>query len=517
MRHFLKLSLLIIPIVIFLTSLQVIKEKDTDWFAAGYDPSYAYLYNSLNIATFRLVGHFDHPGTTMQVAGAVVLWGTWITTGDKQLSLTESVLSDPEHYLRVLNNSTALFASLVMLLLGILLYHSTKKLWIALLFQISPFISGMILYNGFTRTSQESMLMTGSLLMAALAILWLYSEADKHRKLLLYFGIASGFGLASKIIFAPLMLLPLIIFRSKKERVRYLKISAISFIGFTLPIITLYPRMGWWFIRLFIHSGIYGSGSATVIEPLSYFSALKELIITEKYFSVIWLLIFTTIIVRIIREGRKTGRDTLLLSAILIVQTLGFFITAKHPKAAYLLPYECLSVTGIIIIIGMILSGVRSNVLKYSFIILAVPFSCIFFINHGLASIKRLYSTNGNPAYVAAWNKVNTEADIIIGVNPGPSPIAAAYFGNTYSWNHYGLTLNKLYPHYYILDTYKNRLTNFNGDIINEVDISKGNQVVAIIGADLSIIKPLKGEEGTEEVINFIPGKLEICITKPIK
>jgi len=508
------LALSVIPLISLITSLGIIKEREKVWYAGDYDPSYAYLYNSLNIATFRLVGHFDHPGTPMQITGSVILWGTWLLSTDHSNTLTEDVISNPEYYLRSLNISTAILTALILLLLSVLIWEKTRQFWIAFLFQLSPFISGMILYNGFTRTSQESMLLMASLMIAATCLLWFLIDENKGKKNLLMFGIISGFGLASKIIFAPLLIIPLIIYKPLADKMKFIKYAILSFFIFTIPIIPLYPRMGWWFIKLFIHSGIYGTGSVTVIEPTSYLQALGNLIVSEPVYSVFYLIVFIGTAALLLSKwitGKPWNKETILLAAILLTQTIGFLITAKHPKSSYLLPYEALSITAFIIILSFLFARIQSKISRgIAITIVIIPLS-IFLITYGLDSRNKLFSTDTNQGYEKAWMKTVSEADAVIGINPGPSPIAAAYFANTYSWNHYGNLLSRLYPKYYIFDTYKSQLTTFDGKSVN-IDVIKATHgnTIAIIGADVDQLRYLVKSDVKFEVINYIPEKVEV-------
>lgn len=511
------LVLIIIPYAIFQISLNEINDREKDWYGAGYDPSYAYLYNSLNVATFRLVGHFDHPGTPMQITGAVILHITWLIADRNSETLTEDVLSNPEYYLRILNIATAVISSLFLWLIAILLQRKTKSLWIALLFQMSPFISGVILYNGFLRTSQESMLMVASLAFAAYCLIWLFDNGNTPKKKhLMVFGIISGFGLASKMIFAPLILIPLMLFRNKPDMKRLLVTTIISFIIFTLPIVPLYPNMGWWVIRLFIHSGIYGTGSMTVVEPGSYVQSLKELILSEPLFLMIFIISVVFLISVIIDKVRTkkwfSQKEYVLILAIVLTQTLGFIITAKHPKASYLLPYECLSMTILIILFNNLLSRVNNNYLKYSVQSIVTLSLIITLFSYGIQRRNTLYTIEENNEYEEAWQFADKNGDIVIGVNPGPSPIAAAFFGNTYSKYHYGEALSGIYPKYYIFDTYKNKLTNFNGVGI-DLHLAAGRcKTITVIGSNIEDVIPLMKADLPVKIEKFIPGKAEVGI-----
>lgn len=505
-----------IPFCIFYFSLGSIKDREKDWYGAGYDPSYAYLYNSLNVATFRLIGHFDHPGTPMQITGAVILPFAWMFHDNGGKSLTEDVLGNPEYYLRVLNISTAVIASLCLFLLGVFLLSKTDKYWIAQLFQLTPFVTGIILYNGFMRTSQESMLLIASLSLAAICLVWLLNNTIAERRLLLIFGIISGFGLASKIIFAPLVLIPFFLFETARQRKQFLKIAVISFILFTLPAIPRYPNMAWWIIRLFIHSGIYGSGSMTIIEPVSYFSSFKGLLMNEPvYLAFFAISLLTALILLFGKAFLKnwfSNKELKLTVLIVIAQTLGYILTAKHPKTAYLLPYECLSFIPLILVINNLTSKLNSKVARSLSITVAVVISGIILIPHGFNERNKLFTLEENENYEQAWQFTIQKGNVVIGINPGPSPVAAAFFANTYSSNQYGTILTKLYPKYYIFDTYKQRLTNFEGEEVYLSFLKSNCSSIAVIGSNLEDFEPLLNGNQFADTEKFIPGKAEVGI-----
>jgi hypothetical protein len=484
------LTLSVIPLITLTSSLNIVQERQDEWYGSGYDPSYAYLYNSLNVARFRLVGHFDHPGTPMQIIGGVILQTSWMIHPYGGSNLTEAVLTEPEYYLHILNTSVAVIGSLALLIAGFLVFLFTGNIWYGLLTQSTPYISGIILFNGFVRISQESMLMISSIALGVALIFWYFRQSNYSQKyFMLVFAIISGFGLASKIIFAPLLLIPLYLLE-KRLRLKYLKFSGISFIVFTLPIIPLYPNMAWWFIKLFIHSGIYGKGSSTVIDFHNYFISLQSLIVGERVYLYLLIITLIALITQLLRHGIKALNNrpgTKLLLAIFITQIIGFLITAKHPKLAYLLPYECLSTVSLIIILDSVLSPMHTKWLKQSINALIVLGIVVFMVRYGTQEKSKLYSSSENELYQKALSIISDKGSkhAVIGINPGPSPIAAMFFANVYSRERYSKDLEQLYPDDYIFDSYKDQLTNWNFDKLSlDALISKYNGNVLMIGDD---------------------------------
>ncbi len=462
--------LLVIPLILFITSLDTIRARDKAWYAGGYDPEYAYLFNSLNMATFRLAGHVDHPGTTMQVAGGVVLRVVWLfdKRGD---NFTDAVLAEPEHYIRILNIATAVTGSLVLLLLGWFVTTASGMVWYGILFQLTPFISGFVLFNGFARVTQEVMQMSAALAMAALALHWYFkSGAKNHLNYSLWFGVIAGFGMASKIIFFPLMLIPLILLGRWSERFRFGLFSILAFFVFTLPVIRMYPHMFHWIYRLFIHSGQYGSGSESIIDTSRYFTELVDLFkVNPRLFALfaggILAVVFLALAIWL---GKQTARKPAvrLLVAVVIAQAAGYLLIAKQPKAAYLLPYESIAAIPVIVLLHLALLPVRKPVLKSAVSgVLALVLS-FFGIKHGLELKHGLYGTDFNPEFEEVWGAATgwNEKTAVIFTNPGTSPVAGLFFGNAYSRNRYISELQRIYPDYYILDAYNNRIVHWGGE-----------------------------------------------------
>ena len=89
----------VIPFFFLLSLLPV--SKFSFW-ENKIDSDYAYLFNGLNVVnTYGDIGHFDHPGTTVQVANAVLIKFFYLIDGKKN-SLQEDVLYNPEFYLKCL-------------------------------------------------------------------------------------------------------------------------------------------------------------------------------------------------------------------------------------------------------------------------------------------------------------------------------------------------------------------------------------------------------------------------------
>lgn len=499
-RGFNALLLLAIPVLLFLTSLDTIKEREKVWYGAGYDPEYAYLFNSLNVATFRLVGHFDHPGTPMQIYGALVLQGSWLLNHQGE-SLTKDVLSNPEAYLRLLNVATALLAAISVFLAGIFILFRTGNFWYALILQVIPFLSGFILYNAFARITQEAMLMISSLALAAALADWLInSTPEKEAGYAKAFGIIGGFGMASKILFAPLLIIPFLILSNFKLRKKYLLFTAASFVIFTLPVITLYPNMAWWVIKLFIFTGQYGSGSIGLVDTLSYPQNLWWTLMANPKLALLFTggLLWITVLIIIMKSGKtlvqnKTFR---LLSATLAAMAFGYLMVAKQPKESYLLPYEMIASVLLILVIYQVGNfGFLQRVRAWIPALLTLVFAG-FVIPSGLAAKKKIYSPDKNHLWETSRLAAESvsQNSIQIFAHPASSPEAALFFGNAYSHWRYTEILKNLYPDTYIFNIAENKIVDLDNSPINPVEKLTSDKNRILIQVPMEISKTIHRE-----------------------
>lgn len=466
-------SLLVIPIILFLTSLDTIKSRDKAWYGGGYDPEYAYLFNALNIATFRQVGHIDHPGTTMQVAGGIVLQVAWMLDS-RDGSLTNAVMADPEHYIRILNVATSVIGSFALFLLAFFLYRRTKNIWFAFILQLTPFISGFVLFNGFTRVTQELMQMIAAFALAAVSLIWYFQQGEKHlKKLIILFGIISGFGMASKILFAPLLIIPFILLNTFKDKLKYILISCIAFVAFTLPIVRLYPNMLYWMYKLFIHTGQYGAGNTGVIDWSRYPDELINLFkvspVLAAIFGVSVLALFTFPLIRFVKKSCPDAKAARLLTAVVVAQAIGYLLVAKQPKESYLLPYESIAAVNVVIMVHLLLTILHHKTYRFLATGFITFLMIVAVVPYGIARKNAIYTTQRNllweNAYQMAVGSVDSTA--VIFANPGASPIVGLYFGNAYSIRRYVTDLQRLYPDYYVVSNFEGGISHWgNGHVL---------------------------------------------------
>lgn len=339
------LILIILPAFLFITS-RIIKDAQGPYYLNFSDPSYAYLISSLNLARGFNIVYTDHPGTTVQVIGAITI-KVYYLLSNKNTDLARDVLMRPEDYLLFMNGVLIMINCIILFLLGYVTFRLSNKLMLALLLQLSPFVSWEIFY-GLIIVAPDNLLVGISACFLILIVYYFYKIDEKNNTPLYFvilFAVVSGFGLATKLNFLPMIIIPLVLVKKFKNKLTFIITSAVSFLIFVYPVISNYPVFFNWLSRLAMNSGVHGTGSSNVIDKSSFFNNVI-LIFTENYlFLFAYMLIILTLSVTYL--NKKTIESSfhfafkkyrLILLTIISSMSLLVFIMSKHYNQYYLVP-----------------------------------------------------------------------------------------------------------------------------------------------------------------------------------
>jgi len=343
------------PVCFVLMAFVLNQAKGPYWLSCNLDPDYVYLLNAANLAGLKGVGHIDHPGTPVQVMGAITIRVVHaLSPSSAGADWHRDVLKRPEYYLRAINFVLVVLNSLMLLGLGLAAAvwfgHISAGLWL----QAAPFLNIVLLRFGLTRVTPEPFLLFAShALVIIMAYLFYSSKESKPRSSKLFpivvavMALVTGFGIACKITFLPLVLIPLMVLPSLRYRIYYLAGSFAGFVLFTLPIIRMYPRFFQWITLLFSHTGRYGSGSSGFISPRRYFQNILELMAHNPFFTGVFVIsIMVVVIILLSRTLRQMWVKRMvfkLTAAAVAAQAAGLLMVGKHPSDHYLLPVMVLS------------------------------------------------------------------------------------------------------------------------------------------------------------------------------
>ena len=359
------LALIILPIFFFI-GLQKYKDALGEYYLGrNYDPSYPYLTNSLNLSQFKGygVGLIAHPGTPVQEIGAVVLL---IVHSFKPVKtdLIRDVFINPEFYLNKIFQSFLLLNSIAIFLLGITVYRKMKSITDPLFLQLTPFsFYSQDIYFQLTNVSVEPILIFTILLLITAIVIYVNKSLSERYSLFysIVFGVLCGLGMATKISFFPILVIPLLLIRNIKFKVVFILITILSFFIFIFPAFSTENADGFsvWVKNLLIHSGRYGTGSVDFVETSVYLENLKSIFSKNLVFSVSYVSLLIVFILQFFTKYKSSIRSNKyfnLLCGILIAMTLQIFIVAKHYSLYYMIPSYMFTILGLFIINNIVLS-----------------------------------------------------------------------------------------------------------------------------------------------------------------
>lgn len=224
-----------------------------------FDPEHAYLFNALHVARGHAPAHWHHPGTPVQILGAAVIHGVHAAAGGGS-DLVDDVLRDPQGYLFAINRTLFGAYLLGLVAAGWVAAWATGRTLAGVLVQATPLLASSAMVSLY-HVSPEPLVLLIDLGFAALLVCHVARGPSGAPRLYPYaFGVACGVGLATRVGYLPLLLVPIVLARSWPERARFAIAVLLSLLVSLLPIWTLLPQVARWYWGLATHRGLYGKG-----------------------------------------------------------------------------------------------------------------------------------------------------------------------------------------------------------------------------------------------------------------
>jgi len=346
------LLLIILPVVFTLYSFAQKNAEGPNYNYSLADPSYVYLLNSLTMSEFESSGHTDHPGTPLQITGAVILKSYFAFFHEKD-NIAEDVIYRPESYLRVLDHTLIVFNALGLFLAGLLIFKIYKIETAAMIFQTLPFVS-ISLLEVYSLVKPENIAFFLILLQIVLIMKYVYDLNSSGKNYYIYIsGLLCGIILSLKISFLCIIILPLIIFPGIRQKAVFTGSVILVFVVSIFPVISNMEYFISWVSDLFLHSGRYGTGESTIINSNDFFKNILKIISNEKYYIITYLFIISVII--FLKFKKKDNDQTVspkekkLCTALFIAMSLQIILVAKHYSSRYMFPALILSVPALFV------------------------------------------------------------------------------------------------------------------------------------------------------------------------
>ncbi|TAN54842.1 MAG: hypothetical protein EPN26_06285 [Rhodospirillales bacterium] len=330
-----------LPMAFMLFSIIFRFHSGSFWIWHHIDPSYFYLFNGLMLGMGETPADVFHPGTPVQMLAALILRiGHPFATGDE---LARLVLADPEPFLKKISTSIILMNVVALFMLGRSAWRAFGRLLPALAAQTSPFVSMFVIKHAY-HVKPEPFLLLAATLLGALLFEAIRRQESARSCLPVGFGAVVGFGMASKLLFAPLALVPLFVLATRKAVGVYLVAVLAFFLIFLLPAIGNWDVSASYFARMAMGSGAYGAGEATVADWASYPGNLMKVFAGKLIFDIVLLLSLAALATRW-KRGLERTLSWRALEGLVLAQLVMALLVAKHPIAHYMV--AAVSVTGI--------------------------------------------------------------------------------------------------------------------------------------------------------------------------
>ena len=301
-----RVILLSIPVMVVLFATELRRVGGPYYFADNTDPAYAYLLNSTLAAQLQSPAMSQHPGATVFLTSAPLIRLTHLVTGHNPLP--DDVLLHPELYLQVISHMQVAFYGLAILFVGWMILRHTGRLTYAICMQATPLMVCSIFYYIKRASPEPIMLIVGTVLVAAV-FLYLMSDDPVLRRRWIWLQIAMvGLGMATKVTFAPLAILPLFAIKGWKSKTIYAVLSLVVFVLALFPVFATIDKFPQFMVEIIANRDLYRgqpSGQISLGEYLrQVVGFVNKLWVEETLFVVAMVVSVIAVGVTFVAGGR---------------------------------------------------------------------------------------------------------------------------------------------------------------------------------------------------------------------
>jgi hypothetical protein len=442
------------------------------------DPAYAYLMNAMTLLCGHTPRHIDHPGTTLQMLGAVVIGAMNLLRGISPVCPAADVFTRPEAYLAGIGMVLQVAIGVVLFALPARLYVLTGNLIAGLAIQAS-FLTSVTVVSQLVRVQPDVLLMPVVLGFGlALLPLGLQARPELPRDAIVS-GAILGFGLATKVTILPLFLF-VFMFGTIKAKVRFALTCFGAFVLCTIPVLSMNMRFFGWIINVAGHSGHYGEGEIG-LPPLAHMVATAlNLIVWHKteFFCAFVALALAVMLWRQRSRLDPTVRF-LLIGVVVLIAQLG--MTTKHPAPHYMIPA---------LLVMAVVSGVAAAVLgrmrsRYAagflVLLLAVGAYPVWQNWQYLRFLPKSYaaeqSANARIRKIAAQ-----ECGKLIYQDSNSDVQFALRFGDAFTEGRFRFRLAQIYPDFLLYNRGDDTFYNFSTYLGRDMPASAGDKPSCLLG-----------------------------------
>ena len=340
------LLLAVIPVVLVVLSFVMMDVRGPYNLGPNIDPEYVALYNSLNIATFQPSFYYQHPATTLQIAGAGVILAKWVMDGlsGNWKPLPETVIANDLEYLRAINLTLVAALFVVAFWASRRVYQASGSYLPALALPLTPLLY-LCTVEALPRVAPElPEVIIGLALVIPLAPVIFGPDqqaASRRPAVAIATGVLLAAGIATKANFITLGLL-ILLFPGLRQKLRCAVSCLLSLVLLLLPIANRLPELWRWFFNMATRTGQYGQGEVGLPSQEALRQNLLDLYRNEPFFLAFMafyaLLAVAALVAARGTEGRRLvpARNALLIGLAALL--LHVALTLKHYGYHYILP-----------------------------------------------------------------------------------------------------------------------------------------------------------------------------------
>lgn len=416
------------------------------------DPTYFYLFDSLNLINLQGPGHLAHPGSTVYLIGAAVfrLMHPLVSADE----ITRLVLSSPEAYLTAVSQTLIVVNALALWALGIAGYAVFRSPLAIIALQLAPFLSRLILKRGML-VGPEAMLIASTLIFMTILVLALKDNrlAEYRGRFAVAFGVAAGLGVATKLTAGPIYILPLILLVTPQAIALYAISSAVSFGVFAFPFALQITGDFTGYINYMFADAVQVE-IADIAGGVGFTDHMGRMLGLLKRPIMNVPLILSAFALIAVWFQRKSGDvrfsepEVRVIIAILVAQLFHAFVVALQPVAFYMVPSYMLSALAVLLVarLGWRMaparwrSSPRTPIWIGSILIGALAFSSlngVFKLDIELQERRTVARSIGNQAFASCAR---------IYIFAASSPSYALYLGDRVTEFRFSKALQTLLP-----------------------------------------------------------------------
>jgi hypothetical protein len=161
---------------------------------------------------------------------------------------------------------------------------------------------------------------------------------------IILFGIIIGFGIACKLSFLPVLMIPLVLLQiTFKQKIQLVLYTLLFFAIFAYPVVFNFNQFWQWVSGIITHTGKYGGGEKGFIDLASLHENIKMLFNSDRAFFFITLtslLLSGLLSLNLFKnKGFTNSRINRAILAINITLLLCIAFTLKHFSLYYFIPF----------------------------------------------------------------------------------------------------------------------------------------------------------------------------------